>query len=169
MTNGWNLGMAAASFLGRGYARPPVSVKENFDADGRTSAESGLVASRLAWHHTSRLSSYYEIQVLRDRFKNYSSRVLPAVGVGTTILDRKEVGMVLDAGFGGVFTKLATRPRRLPPRRSRPPKASSGRSRKRPRSTKSWSWPLRSPRRSAIFFAGKRTSSPPWPRAGRSS
>ena len=74
--------------------------------DGRTSAESGLVASRLTWRHSPRFLSYYELQVLRDRFKNFSSRVLPAVGIGYKVIAGKDLQVLLDAGIGGVSTKF---------------------------------------------------------------
>jgi putative salt-induced outer membrane protein len=75
------------------------------EMDGTTSAESGQVVSRLERQHTNRFFSYYELQVIRDRFKNYSSRFLPAVGVGYKVVDQKTISMVLDAGLSEVFTK----------------------------------------------------------------
>ena len=74
------------------------------EADDETSAESGLLASRLNWQHTARIFSYYELQALRDRFKNYSYRIMPAVGVGYKVIDQKAVTMVLDAGLSEVLT-----------------------------------------------------------------
>jgi len=75
------------------------------EMDGETSAESALAASRLNWQHSSRFFSYYEIQAVRERFKNYSSRFLPAVGVGYKIVDQKALTLILDAGLSEVFTK----------------------------------------------------------------
>jgi putative salt-induced outer membrane protein YdiY len=75
------------------------------EMEGETSAESLLLSSRLDWQHTSRFYSYYEIQAIRDRFKNYSSRFLPSVGVGYKVIDRETVTLALDAGLSQVFTK----------------------------------------------------------------
>jgi putative salt-induced outer membrane protein YdiY len=75
------------------------------EMDGETSAESALAASRLDWEHTGRFFSYFELQGIRDRFKNYSSRFIPAVGVGYKVVDQKALSMVLDAGLSEVFTK----------------------------------------------------------------
>jgi len=74
------------------------------EADDETSAESGLLASRLNWQHTDRLFSYYELQADHDRFKNYSSRFMPAVGVGYKVVAQEAVSLILDAGLSDVFT-----------------------------------------------------------------
>jgi putative salt-induced outer membrane protein YdiY len=71
---------------------------------GETSAENLLLASRIDWLHTARLCTYYELQGLRDRFKNYSSRILPAVGLGYKVMARDTVTLGLDAGLSQVFT-----------------------------------------------------------------
>jgi putative salt-induced outer membrane protein YdiY len=105
-TTNFSFSFSASGPVGKNLAWENKGVYLFGSTDGRTSAESGLIASRLAWQHTSRLLSYYEIQARRDRFKNYSSRILPTVGIGFKVIDRKEVGVVLDAGLGGVFTKL---------------------------------------------------------------
>lgn len=76
------------------------------EADDKTSAESGLIASRLNWQHTDRLFSYYELQADRDRFKNYSSRFMPAVGVGYKVVAQEAVSLILDAGLSQVFTNF---------------------------------------------------------------
>jgi putative salt-induced outer membrane protein YdiY len=75
------------------------------EMDGETSAESGQIVSRLDWQHSSRFFSYYEIQAIRDRFKNYSHRFLPAVGAGYKVVDQKTVVLALDAGLSRVFTR----------------------------------------------------------------
>jgi putative salt-induced outer membrane protein YdiY len=74
------------------------------EADDETSAESGLIASRLNWQHTNRLFSYYELQADHDRFKNYSSRFMPAVGLGYKVVAQEAVSLVLDAGLSEVLT-----------------------------------------------------------------
>lgn len=75
------------------------------ETDDETSAESGLLASRLNWQHSSRFFSYFEIQAIRDRFKNYSSRFLPAAGVGAKVVDQKSVSLVFDVGLSEVVTR----------------------------------------------------------------
>jgi putative salt-induced outer membrane protein YdiY len=74
------------------------------EMDGETSAENLLLSSRVNWQHTPRLYSYYEIQWLRDRFKNYSSRLMPALGVGYKVIAQKMVTLGLDAGLSQVIT-----------------------------------------------------------------
>jgi putative salt-induced outer membrane protein YdiY len=75
------------------------------EMDGDTSAENLLVASRLDWHHSGRLYSYYELQGTRDRFKNYGYRFLPAVGLGYKVIAAEAVTLGLDVGVSQVFTK----------------------------------------------------------------
>jgi putative salt-induced outer membrane protein len=84
--------------------------------DGRTSAESGLLSSRLVWQHTHRLLSYCEVQALRDRFKNYSSRFLPSAGLGYKLVDTEGLSWVLDAGISGVCRHPMTRANGRPTR-----------------------------------------------------
>ncbi len=76
------------------------------EMDGETSAENLLIASRLDWEHSGRLYSYYEIQMVRDRFKNYSYRLLPAVGLGYKIIAAESFSLGLDAGLSQVITKF---------------------------------------------------------------
>jgi putative salt-induced outer membrane protein YdiY len=75
------------------------------EVDGETSAENLLVASRLDWEHAGRLYSYYELQGVRDRFKNYSYRLLPAVGIGYKVIAAETLALGLDVGLSQVFTK----------------------------------------------------------------
>ena len=75
------------------------------EADDETSAESGLLAGRLKWDHTARFFSYYEVQAIRDRFKNYSYRLMPAVGVGYKVIDRAPISLIVDLGLDRVMTK----------------------------------------------------------------
>ena len=75
------------------------------EMDGETSAENLLVATRLDWRHSGRLYSYYELQGIRDRFKNYSHRFLPAAGVGYRIIAADALTLGLDVGLSQVFTK----------------------------------------------------------------
>jgi putative salt-induced outer membrane protein YdiY len=75
------------------------------EMDGETSAENLLVASRLDWLHTGRVYSYYELQGTRDRFKNYSYRLLPAVGLGYKVIAAETITLGLDAGLSQVITR----------------------------------------------------------------
>lgn len=75
------------------------------EMDGETSAENLLLSSRLDWQHTARFYSYYEIQGIRDRFKNYSSRILPSIGAGYKVIAEEAVTLGLDAGLTQVITK----------------------------------------------------------------
>jgi len=75
------------------------------EMDGETSAENILVSSRLDWQHTGRIYSYYELQGTRDRFKNYSYRLLPAVGLGYKVVAAEVITLGLDVGLSQVVTK----------------------------------------------------------------
>jgi len=50
-----------------------------------TNAESLGLESHIQWKHSARFFSYYGIQGLRDKFKNYSYRILPGLGLGYKI------------------------------------------------------------------------------------
>ena len=75
------------------------------EMEGKTSAESLFASSRIDWLHTGQLYSYYELQGIRDRFKNYSSRALPAVGLGYKVIAQEKVTLGLDGGLALVLTK----------------------------------------------------------------
>lgn len=75
------------------------------ETEGETNAESLLLFSRLDCQHTSRLYAYYELQGIRDRFKNYGFRILPAIGAGYRVVARETVTLGLDAGLSQVFTR----------------------------------------------------------------
>ncbi|MDH4197604.1 MAG: DUF481 domain-containing protein [Candidatus Aminicenantes bacterium] len=75
------------------------------EVGGETSAESLLAVTRLDWQHGGRFFTYFELQGMRDRFKNLDSRVLPAAGAGYKVIARKTVTLVVDAGLSRVFTK----------------------------------------------------------------
>jgi putative salt-induced outer membrane protein YdiY len=75
------------------------------EMDAETSAENLLAASRMDWHHSGRLYSYYELQGIRDRFKNYSYRLLPAVGLGYEVVAEETLTLGLDAGLSQVITR----------------------------------------------------------------
>jgi putative salt-induced outer membrane protein len=70
-----------------------------------TNAESLGLDSKIQWKHTPRIFSYYGIQGLRDRFKNYSYRFLPGLGVGYKILEQENLQLSASAGLSQVFTK----------------------------------------------------------------
>jgi putative salt-induced outer membrane protein YdiY len=73
--------------------------------DGKTSSESLLANSRIDWECNGRLFSYFEFQGQRDRFKNFSYRLLPSFGLGYNVLDQESVGLILDAGLSQVVTR----------------------------------------------------------------
>jgi len=75
------------------------------EMDGETSAENLLVSSRLDWQHSDRTYSYYELQGTRDKFKNYSYRLLPAVGLGYKVVAAEAIALGLDVGLSQVVTK----------------------------------------------------------------
>jgi putative salt-induced outer membrane protein YdiY len=70
-----------------------------------TNAESMGVESQIQWKHSERFFSYYGIQGLRDRFKNYSYRILPGLGVGYKVLMAENLQLSASAGLSQVFTK----------------------------------------------------------------
>ena len=72
---------------------------------GITNAESMGLDSQIQWKHTERFFSYYGIQGLRDKFKNYSYRILPGLGVGYKILTLENFQLSASAGLSQVFTK----------------------------------------------------------------
>ncbi|MBP1766768.1 MAG: hypothetical protein H6P98_883 [Candidatus Aminicenantes bacterium] len=75
------------------------------EMEGETSVENLLLSSRVDWLHTGRLYSYYELQGIRDRFKNYSSRILPALGAGYKVIAQQKVALGVDGGLAFVLTK----------------------------------------------------------------
>ena len=72
---------------------------------GETSAENLLASSRIDWLHTGRLYSYYELQGIRDRFKNYSYRMLPAVGAGYKVIAQEKATLGLDGGLALILDR----------------------------------------------------------------
>jgi putative salt-induced outer membrane protein YdiY len=70
-----------------------------------TNAESMGLESNIKWKHSERFFSYYGIQGLRDRFKNYSYRILPGLGLGYLVLASENVLVSASAGLSQVFTK----------------------------------------------------------------
>lgn len=75
------------------------------DKDGEDTAESMGAATRLNWKHTPRLFSYYEMQALRDTFKDYNYRLMPGLGMGYKLVDDKAVALDLTGGLAWVVTK----------------------------------------------------------------
>jgi putative salt-induced outer membrane protein YdiY len=69
-----------------------------------TNAESMGLESQIQWKHSERFFSYYGIQGLRDRFKNYSYRLLPGLGIGYKILTLDNIQLSGNAGLSQVFT-----------------------------------------------------------------
>ncbi len=75
------------------------------ETNGKTNSESLLANSRIDWQWNGRLFSYFEFQGQRDRFKNFSYRLLPSFGFGYKFLDSESVVFTLDGGLSQVFTK----------------------------------------------------------------
>jgi putative salt-induced outer membrane protein YdiY len=70
-----------------------------------TNAESMGLESFIQWKHSARFFSYYGIQGLSDRFKNYSYRILPGLGLGYKVLTSENLQLSATAGLSQVFTK----------------------------------------------------------------
>jgi putative salt-induced outer membrane protein len=68
-------------------------------------AESMGLETQIDWQHTERFYSYYQILVLRDRFKNQSYRILPSLGLGYKIVNTEMLQLSASAGVSKVFTK----------------------------------------------------------------
>jgi len=71
---------------------------------GTTSAESMGISSRLNWLVNKRFYSYYELQVLRDVFKDYNFRFLPGAGLGYKLMKAKVFEFTLYGGITHVVT-----------------------------------------------------------------
>jgi len=70
-----------------------------------SNAESMGLETYIQWKHSERFFSYYGIQGLRDRFKNYSYRILPSLGLGYKILTLENALLSASSGLSQVFTK----------------------------------------------------------------
>ena len=73
--------------------------------EGITSAESMGMNVRLDWTHSNRFFSYYEIPVVRDKFKNYVFRFLPGAGIGLKVIATETAEWALTTGLAQVYTK----------------------------------------------------------------
>ncbi|UCE42044.1 MAG: DUF481 domain-containing protein [Candidatus Aminicenantes bacterium] len=70
-----------------------------------TNAESMGLESYIQWKHSEKLFSYYGIQGIRDRFKNYSYRILPGLGLGYKIFAEENLQLSASAGLSQLFIK----------------------------------------------------------------
>ena len=70
-----------------------------------TNAESMGIHSQIKWEHSQRFFSYYEVQGFRDRFKNYTYRILPAAGIGYNVVSTERINLSARAGISPVLTK----------------------------------------------------------------
>jgi putative salt-induced outer membrane protein YdiY len=70
-----------------------------------TNAESMGLESQIQWKHSERFFSYYGIQGLKDRFKNYSYRILPGLGLGYLVFTSENLQLSATAGLSQIFTK----------------------------------------------------------------
>ena len=66
-----------------------------------TNAESLGLESRIDWQLSERFFSYVDILGLRDRFKNYSYRILPSAGVGYKVVTTEKIQLSASAGLSG--------------------------------------------------------------------
>lgn len=70
-----------------------------------TNTETYQLGTRLNWQHSERFFSYYEIQGIRDKFKNYNYRILPGLGVGYKFINQEKLLFAGNTGIAEVFTK----------------------------------------------------------------
>jgi putative salt-induced outer membrane protein YdiY len=70
-----------------------------------TNAESLGLESQIDWNLSERFFTYFDILGLRDRFKNYSYRILPSAGAGYKLVAAEKVQLSVSAGLSEVFTK----------------------------------------------------------------
>ncbi len=73
--------------------------------DKLTNTETYQLASRINWTHSGRFFSYYDVQMIRDRFKNYSYRISPGIGAGYKLVANETVTLALSGGLSEVFTR----------------------------------------------------------------
>lgn len=71
----------------------------------QTNAESLSLSSGINWKHSARVFSYFKLQALRDRFKNYDYRLLPTIGVGYKLISSEKTDFSMEIGFSEVFTR----------------------------------------------------------------
>ena len=71
-----------------------------------TNTEFYQLSTRINWNHTERFFSYYELPGIRDRFKNYSYRLSPAIGAGYKIIHLENLTLGLKGGLTDVITKF---------------------------------------------------------------
>ncbi len=70
-----------------------------------TNAESLGLESQIDWQFSERFFAYLNITGLRDRFKNYSYRILPSAGAGYDVVASEKIKLSASAGLSEVFTK----------------------------------------------------------------
>ncbi|MBN1938015.1 MAG: DUF481 domain-containing protein [Candidatus Aminicenantes bacterium] len=75
------------------------------EIDGETNSENIFLAGRLDWKLSERFFTFFEVQAARDRFKNYASRILPAVGAGYKVFDGEKVAFGIDVGLTRILTR----------------------------------------------------------------
>jgi putative salt-induced outer membrane protein len=78
------------------------------DADGDKTAESMGASTRLNWSHSPRVFSYYEVQALRDTFKDYDYRLMPGAGLGYKLLKEDNRTLDLYGGLSWVLTRYGS-------------------------------------------------------------
>jgi len=75
-------------------------------SEGKTDSQSLEVRSALKWNHSDRFFTHYEIPVLHDKFKNYSYRITPNIGVGYMVVKTEKSELALKTGLSETFTKF---------------------------------------------------------------
>jgi putative salt-induced outer membrane protein YdiY len=75
-------------------------------ADRVTTKEAYQLGTALNWNHSARILSYFRVQGVRDRFKNYDYRFLPGLGLGYKLLTREKLKLMLSSGLSLVTTRF---------------------------------------------------------------
>ncbi len=75
-------------------------------ADQVTTKETYQLGTAINLNHSERILSYYRVQGIRDRFKNYDYRFLPGLGVGFKLLTREDLKFTLSSGLSLIATRF---------------------------------------------------------------
>jgi putative salt-induced outer membrane protein YdiY len=72
---------------------------------GETTAENMGLTARISRRVSKSFFIFGEMQALRDRFKNYSYRFLPQIGVGIAVLNTEKLSLDFTGGLTQVITR----------------------------------------------------------------
>lgn len=100
-----NLSMDAKRSFEKGYTWSNNFFYLYSNSDGEKTAESISGTTKLTVHHSPRTFSFYEIQAIRDPFKDYQYRLTPTFGLGYDALVKPEKKLSLQAGITHVYTR----------------------------------------------------------------